>query len=196
MHVTRIYLNELVFWQSFDDVWIKDQYIYSASNRCSIYCILIIVLLMSHVVDLRNRIFNSIKSASSSVPPCGSSKSSNLSFLLKRYGPSRMMRDKDCGQKYATRMFELCNMQHVDFQCVDIQNNSWFMNQSCTNMWVSKFFLNTVFGYVKSDWNYIYVNNLVSSNCQLNRLFFHQHLKLVDNIFDPEYTLPAQPSGS
>ena len=144
MHVTKIYLSELDFWQRFDDVWIKDQYIYSASKRCSRDCILIIAFLMSHVVDLRNRISNSIKSASSSVPPCGSSKSSNLSVHLKRYGPSRMMRN-DCGQKYATRMFELCNMQHVDFQCVDSQNNSWLMNQSCTDIWVSNFFPNTVF---------------------------------------------------
>ena len=33
MYVTKIYPIELDFWQSFDDVWIKDQNIYSASKR-------------------------------------------------------------------------------------------------------------------------------------------------------------------
>ena len=59
-------------------------------------------------------------------------KISNLSFYFKRYGSSLMLHYMGCGQKYATRMFELCNMPNVDIQCVDIQHNSWIMNQSST----------------------------------------------------------------
>ena len=137
MHVTKIYLNELVFWQSFDNVWIKDQYIYSASKRCFRFCILIISLLVSHVVDLRNRIFNSIKSASSSVPPCGPSKSSNLSFLLKRYGPSRMMHDKDCGQnmRHGCLNFAICSMLIFNASIFRIIHGSW--TSLAKNIWFS-----------------------------------------------------------
>ena len=59
-------------------------------------------------------------------------KISNLSFDFKRYGSSLMVHYMGCGQKYATRMFELCNMLNVDIQCDDIQHNSWSMNRSST----------------------------------------------------------------